>query len=143
MKRYAGFKLLIVDDHEHNLYTLRTLIQRHMDVVILEASSGRKALDVALAEPGIDLIILDVQMPEMDGFQTAQMLKIRKKTRDIPIIFLTAAFKSGSARSTACSRRRLPSAPPSSTPRSSTSRTSSPTWARRSSCSNPRGSSGR
>lgn len=94
MKRYAGFKLLIVDDHEHNLYTLRTLIQRHMDVVILEASSGRKALDVALAEPGIDLIILDVQMPEMDGFQTAQMLKIRKKTRDIPIIFLTAAFKS-------------------------------------------------
>jgi PAS domain S-box-containing protein len=94
MKRYAGFKLLIVDDHEHNLYTLRTLIQRHMDVVILEASSGRKALDIALAEPGIDLIILDVQMPEMDGFQTAQMLKIRKKTRDIPIIFLTAAFKS-------------------------------------------------
>lgn len=94
MKRYAGFKLLIVDDHEHNLYTLRTLIQRHMDVVILEADSGRRALDVALAEPGIDLIILDVQMPEMDGFQTAQMLKIRKKTRDIPIIFLTAAFKS-------------------------------------------------
>jgi PAS domain S-box-containing protein len=93
MKRYAGFKLLIVDDHEHNLYTLRTLIQRHMDVVILEASSGRKALDIALSEPGIDLIILDVQMPEMDGFQTAQMLKIRKKTRDIPIIFLTAAFK--------------------------------------------------
>ena len=94
MKRYAGFKLLIVDDHEHNLYTLRTLIQRHMDVVILEAGSGRKALEIALAEPGIDLIILDVQMPEMDGFQTAQMLKIRKKTRDIPIIFLTAAFKS-------------------------------------------------
>lgn len=93
MKRYAGFKLLIVDDHEHNLFTLRSLIQRHMDVAILEANSGRKALDIALTEPGIDLIILDVQMPEMDGFQTAQMLKIRKKTRDIPIIFLTAAFK--------------------------------------------------
>ena len=93
MKRYAGFKLLIVDDHEHNLYTLRTLIQRHMDVEILEASSGRQALDIALGTPGIDLIILDVQMPGMDGFQTAQMLKVRKKTRDIPIIFLTAAFK--------------------------------------------------
>ena len=93
MKRYAGFKLLIVDDHEHNLYTLRTLIQRHMDVEILEASSGRQALDIALGTPGIDLIILDVQMPEMDGFQTAQVLKVRKKTRDIPIIFLTAAFK--------------------------------------------------
>lgn len=93
MKRYAGFKLLIVDDHAHNLYTLRTLIQRHMDVAILEAGSGQAALDIALREPGIDLIILDVQMPEMDGFQTASMLKIRKKTRDIPIIFLTAAFK--------------------------------------------------
>jgi PAS domain S-box-containing protein len=93
MKRYAGFKLLIVDDHEHNLFTLRSLIQRHMDVEILEASSGRQALEIALGTPGIDLVILDVQMPEMDGFQTAQMLKVRKKTRDIPIIFLTAAFK--------------------------------------------------
>ena len=93
MKRYAGFKLLIVDDHEHNLYALRTLVQRHMDVEVLEASSGRQALAIALDTPGIDLIILDVQMPEMDGFQTARMLKIRKKTRDIPIIFLTAAFK--------------------------------------------------
>ncbi|MCU7921944.1 MAG: response regulator [Candidatus Thiodiazotropha sp. (ex Dulcina madagascariensis)] len=93
MKRYAGFKLLIVDDHEHNLFTLRTLVERHMDVEILEASSGRQALDIAVKEAGIDLIILDVQMPEMDGFQTASMLKIRKKTKDIPIIFLTAAFK--------------------------------------------------
>jgi PAS domain S-box-containing protein len=93
MKRYAGFKLLIVDDHEHNLFTLRSLIQRYMDVDIFEATSGQQALDIAVKEPGIDLIILDVQMPEMDGFQTASMLKIRKKTQDIPIIFLTAAFK--------------------------------------------------
>jgi PAS domain S-box-containing protein len=93
MRRYAGFKLLIVDDHEHNLFTLRSLIQKHMDVEILEATSGRQALDIALREPGIDLIILDVQMPELDGFQTASMLKVRKKTRDIPIIFLTAAYK--------------------------------------------------
>jgi len=93
MKRYAGFKLLIVDDHEHNLFTLRSLIERYMDVAILEATSGQQALDIAVKEPGIDLIILDVQMPEMDGFQTASMLKIRKKTQDIPIIFLTAAFK--------------------------------------------------
>ena len=93
MTRYSGFKLLIVDDHEHNLFTLRTLVQQHMDVEILEATSGRQAIDIALSEPGIDLVILDVQMPVMDGFQTASMLKIRKRTRDIPIIFLTAAFK--------------------------------------------------
>ncbi|CAK0779701.1 Response regulator [Gammaproteobacteria bacterium] len=94
MKKYPDFKLLIVDDHAHNLYTLRTLIHRHLDVAVLESTSGRQALEIALKEPGIDLIILDVQMPDMDGFQTATMLKIRKRTRDIPIIFLTAAFKS-------------------------------------------------
>jgi len=93
MKRYTGFKLLIVDDNKHNLFTLRALIERYMDLSILEATSGQQAVDIAVKEPDIDLIILDVQMPEMDGFQTASMLKIRKKTQDIPIIFLTAAFK--------------------------------------------------
>lgn len=93
MKRYSGFKLLIVDDVSNNLFSLRTLIEKYMDVTILEATSGQEALDIARQQPDIDLIILDVQMPEMDGFQTASMLKIRTKTRDIPIIFLTAAFK--------------------------------------------------
>jgi PAS domain S-box-containing protein len=95
MKRYSGFKLLAVDDNEHNLFTLRALVQEHMDVEILEARGGTEALEIAQANPDIDLIILDVQMPEVDGFETAQMLKLRKKTRDIPIIFLTAAFKTG------------------------------------------------
>lgn len=93
MNRYQGFKLLIVDDNANNLFSLRTLIEAHTDVEVLEASSGQQALDMALATPDIDLIILDIQMPEMDGFQTASMLKIRKKTQDIPVIFLTAAFK--------------------------------------------------
>lgn len=93
MKRYSGFTVLIVDDNPHNLFALRALIAEHMDVTILEAGGGERALEIALAEPDLDLIILDVQMPEVDGFQTAQMLKIRKRTRDIPIIFLTAAFK--------------------------------------------------
>jgi PAS domain S-box-containing protein len=64
-----------------------------MDVELLEADSGQSALDIALKNPRIDLIILDVQMPDMDGFQTATMLKVRQRTRDIPIIFLTAAYK--------------------------------------------------
>jgi PAS domain S-box-containing protein len=93
MKRYAGFRILIVDDNQNNLYTLHALINKYMDVEVLEANSGQAALDIALNDPRIDLIVLDVQMPEMDGFQTASMLKVRKKTRDIPIIFLTAAYK--------------------------------------------------
>jgi len=93
MTRYAGFRVLIVDDNENNLYSLRALINRHMDVEVLQALSGQEAIDAALNNPRIDLIILDIQMPEMDGFQTASMLKVRQKTKDIPIIFLTAAYK--------------------------------------------------
>jgi len=93
MKRHAGFKLLAVDDNAHNLFTLRSLIGKHMDVELLEATSGQQAVETARAHPDIDLIILDVQMPGMDGFETARMLKLHRKTRDIPIIFLTAAFK--------------------------------------------------
>jgi PAS domain S-box-containing protein len=93
MTRYANFKLLIVDDNPDNLFTLRALIEQHMNATVLEATSGREALDVAVKTPDLDLIVLDVQMPEMDGFETASLLKIRKKTQNIPIIFLTAAFK--------------------------------------------------
>ncbi|MCW8851355.1 MAG: response regulator [Gammaproteobacteria bacterium] len=92
-KRYAGFKVLIVDDNPNNLFTLRSLIEKYTDVNVIEADGGEKAVNLALTENDVDLIILDVQMPEMDGFQTASMLKVRKKTRDIPVIFLTAAYK--------------------------------------------------
>ena len=78
MDRYAGFRILIVDDNENNLFTLRALINRHMDVEVLEANSGQAALDTALNNPRIDLIVLDVKMPEMYGFQTATMLKVRQ-----------------------------------------------------------------
>lgn len=93
MKRYRDFRLLAVDDNPNNLFTLRSLIEQHMDVEVLEAASGQEAIDIALQTGNIDLILLDVQMPDLDGFQTASMLKIRRKTRDIPIIFVTAAFK--------------------------------------------------
>ncbi len=93
MNNYSNFKILIVDDNHDNLYTLRQLIEKHMDAKVLEADSGKKAIEIALENPDIDLIVLDIQMPEMDGFETASLLKIRKKTQDIPIIFLTAAFK--------------------------------------------------
>lgn len=93
MSRYSDFTLLTVDDNPHNLFALRTLLHEHTDVQIIEAGSGREAIDIAVNNPAIDLIMLDIQMPEMDGFETAELLKTRRRTRDIPIIFLTAAFK--------------------------------------------------
>jgi PAS domain S-box-containing protein len=92
-QQYQDFKILAVDDNPDNLFTLRALLENNMQVQLVEATGGAQALEIAQSTPDIDLIILDVQMPEVDGFETAQMLKQRKKTRDIPIIFLTAAFK--------------------------------------------------
>jgi CheY-like chemotaxis protein len=85
--------LLIVDDNKNNLFTLRTLIKEYINVNILDAQSGHAALGILL-EKKVDLIMLDVQMPEMDGFETAKAIRARKKTRHIPIVFLTAAYKS-------------------------------------------------
>ncbi|MDM8569831.1 response regulator, partial [Thiotrichales bacterium HSG1] len=85
--------ILIVDDNKNNLFTLRTLIKEHIEAEIFEADSGIDALQIILLEK-IDLIILDVQMPEMDGFETAKLIRSRKRNRHIPIVFLTAAYKS-------------------------------------------------
>ena len=60
MNRYRGFKLLIVDDNANNLYSLRTLVETHTDVEVLEADCGQKALDIALATPDIDLPVRGV-----------------------------------------------------------------------------------
>jgi PAS domain S-box-containing protein len=95
MNRLDIFNILIVDDNKNNLFTLHTLIDEHLGdhIGIIEADSGINALEVLLQDR-IDLILLDVQMPEMDGFETAQLIRSRKKTQHIPIVFLTAAYKS-------------------------------------------------
>ncbi len=93
MSKKDSFNVLIVDDNKNNLFTLRTLIEEHLTVNVLEAESGSMALKVLLQDE-VHLIFLDVQMPEMDGFETAQLIRARKKTRHIPIVFLTAAYKS-------------------------------------------------
>jgi len=88
-----NLKILIVDDTPANLISLEYLLNEYFDNIdILKAVNGEEALKVAFASK-INLIILDIQMPVMDGFETALFLKKNKKTKEIPIIFLTAAFK--------------------------------------------------
>ena len=84
-------KVLIVDDLPDNLLALNALI-RQDDREIFQASSGEQALDLLLAHE-FALAILDVQMPGMDGFELASMMRSTEKTRQIPIIFVTAAGK--------------------------------------------------
>ncbi|MGN7611324.1 response regulator [Magnetococcales bacterium HHB-1] len=87
------FQILVVDDHANNRFTLNSLLTRLEDIQISEAASGVEALAVVV-EHDIDLILLDIQMPDMDGYETARHLKMAARTRDIPIIFITAVFKS-------------------------------------------------
>lgn len=87
----GSFRILIVDDNANNLFTLRAVLERLAGCDIVEASSGLQALAVTLEQP-VDLILLDVQMPDMDGYETARHFKMTGRTRDIPIIFVTAVF---------------------------------------------------
>lgn len=95
MTAVEPFRVLIVDDNRNNRFTLRSLLNNNFDegLELHEAESGAAALR-ALLRYTVDLILLDVQMPEMDGFETARLIKSRKATAHIPIVFLTAAFKS-------------------------------------------------
>ncbi|MDB5283377.1 MAG: arcB [Bacteroidota bacterium] len=83
--------ILIVDDKPANIYALQKLLDKK-DRTFLEATNGKDALQMALNN-NVDLIILDVQMPHMDGFEVASILKSKKRTQDIPIIFATAEKK--------------------------------------------------
>jgi len=80
--------ILIVDDTVDNLEMIDTFLQTY-NWKILTATSGKQALKM-LASCTADLILLDVIMPEMDGFETCRQLKAWDKTKDIPVIFLTA-----------------------------------------------------
>jgi PAS domain S-box-containing protein len=84
-------KILIVDDKPANLVALRKQLRCLENVEIIEAGSGNEALTLTLNHD-FSLAILDVQMPEMDGYELAKLMQEEEKTADIPIIFLTAVF---------------------------------------------------
>jgi len=83
--------ILLVDDRSENLLALETILKRP-GLNLIKASSGNEALGMLL-DYDFALILLDVQMPEMDGFETAELMRGNEETRHIPIIFVTAISK--------------------------------------------------
>jgi PAS domain S-box-containing protein len=83
--------ILIIDDKPANIFALEQLLERP-ERLFLDSTNGEDGLKIALANK-VDLIILDVQMPVMDGFEVANILKSNKRTKDIPIIFASAEKK--------------------------------------------------
>ncbi|MCW3109781.1 MAG: chemotaxis regulator - transmits chemoreceptor signals to flagelllar motor component cheY [Segetibacter sp.] len=86
------FTILLVDDRPGNILLLQEILEKD-NRKFIAASSGNEALKIVLKNPGIGLIMLDVQMPEIDGFEVARILKSNSKTKDIAIIFVTAINK--------------------------------------------------
>ena len=82
-------KILLVDDRPENLVALEAILGT-LDYGLVRARSGDEALKALLTDE-FAVILLDVSMPGMDGFETAAHIKRREKTRDNPIIFLTAS----------------------------------------------------
>ncbi|MBI5594206.1 MAG: diguanylate cyclase [Deltaproteobacteria bacterium] len=91
VKQTEPVHILLVDDKPANLLALESLLESP-EVVIIKATSGNEALGLLL-EYDFALVLLDVQMPDMDGFETAELMRSNEKTRDIPIIFVTAISK--------------------------------------------------
>ena len=85
------FNILIVDDRTENLVSLETIIESP-ELKIIKALSGNEALAIMLVNE-ISLVLLDVNMPGMDGFETAELMRGSERTKSIPIIFITATYR--------------------------------------------------
>ena len=86
-------KVLVVDDNEQNLELLVAYLE-DIDCLIVTATAGQEALDV-IKQGGIDLVLLDVMMPKMSGFEVCRRLKNDPATSHIPIIMVTALNELG------------------------------------------------
>ncbi len=82
-------KILLVDDREDNLFSLETILEAD-GYAFTKCTSGRQALKVLLKEHDFALILMDVKMPTLNGFETAALIYEREKLKHIPIIFITA-----------------------------------------------------
>ena len=83
-------KILLVDDNADNLKALEVVL-RHLDVEVIKVTNGNDALKATLHHD-FALALLDVQMPEMDGYELANILKTEEKTENLPFIFISAVY---------------------------------------------------
>src|ERR1700743_3716507 len=82
-------KILLVDDREDNLMSMESILAPE-GYAVVKATSGRQVLKILLTDFDFALILMDVQMPNLNGFETASLIYERERLRHIPIIFITA-----------------------------------------------------
>ncbi|QFZ19157.1 HAMP domain-containing protein [Saccharothrix syringae] len=92
--RLSGRTVLIADDDARNLFALSSILELH-GVSVLHAENGREAIDVLGANPEVDLVLMDVMMPEMDGYAATTAIRAMPEHADLPIIAVTAKAMPG------------------------------------------------
>jgi len=86
---FTSKKILLVDDDARNVFALAKILkERGMEVI--KAENGRNALDMLSANPDIDLVLMDIMMPEMDGYEAMRQIRAQFKFKNLPVIALTA-----------------------------------------------------
>jgi CheY-like chemotaxis protein len=90
----AGKKVLVVDDDMRNIYAITSLLERHK-MEVFYAESGAEGLDRLRTIEGIDVVLMDVMMPEMDGYEAMQRIREIPEFRELPVIALTAKAMKG------------------------------------------------
>ena len=85
------FKILLVDDIEQNLHSLKLIVEDNFDITIFTATSALDGMSI-LMQKSIDLVLTDIQMPEVDGFDFVEYLRGIEKTKDTPVIFITGIY---------------------------------------------------
>ena len=90
----AGRKVLIVDDDIRNIFALTSVLERHQ-MEVLAAENGRAAIALLEQASGVDIVLMDVMMPDMDGYDTMRAIRKLAKFRALPIIAVTAKAMKG------------------------------------------------
>jgi signal transduction histidine kinase/DNA-binding response OmpR family regulator/HAMP domain-containing protein len=90
----AGAKVLIVDDDIRNIFSLTSVLESH-DVEVLHAESGRDGILILEQTPGVDVALIDIMMPDMDGYEAMRQIRQRPELADLPLVAVTAKAMKG------------------------------------------------
>ena len=93
-KLLAGRKVLIVDDDMRNIFALSSVLEEHQ-MRILSADNGRDAINILQSEKDVDIVLMDIMMPEMDGMETMREIRKFPQLKDLPIVAVTAKAMKG------------------------------------------------